>query len=307
MIGIAASVGYQGFNSAVDVMTVETMLYNHRRWLDPLPHLVPDGNCAPETIVAIRRFQETACALPKDSVTGVVNPGSFTFKRLQLGYIPRPKNAVFDQMCWYRDENELEPADYEAAALAIGCEVEVIQAVAEQEAGIRGPWDENGRPTILFERHKFSKHTANAWDKLHSDISNPTWGGYGKFSAQYPKLFRAATLDEAAALKSASWGAFQILGENHEAAGYASVDEFVAAMMSGHRAQLGAFVNFINYDRRLKKALIDKEWATFARLYNGPAYKANQYDVKMAELYKRLVDRKYPLGRPAATTGGKPK
>lgn len=292
MVEIVSSVGKGGMNLPMDVMTVETLLSNHRSWLIPLPHLTPDANCTPETITAISLFQERACALAKDKITGKVSPGSFTFKRLSMGNIPRPTSPAFSQAGRDRSGDVLQPADYVRAATALGCEVEVIQAVVEQEAGIRGPWDESGRATILFERHKFSAHTKGAWDATHPDISNPSWGGYGKFSAQYAKLYRAATLNQDAALKSASWGAFQILGENHVQAGHATLAAFIDAMTSSIQAQLDAFISFINNDRRLKKALQEKNWASFARIYNGPDYKKNNYDTAMAAIYRRLTAHK---------------
>ena len=300
MVEIVSSVGQSGANLPMDVMMVETLLMNHRRWIDPVPHMVPDGNCAPETIVAIRSFQGTACALSKDKVDGLVGPKGFTFRRLALGYIPRPKHQAFLDMCWNREPDELKAADYNWASGAIGCEVEAIQAVVEQEAGIRGPWDDYGRPTILFERHKFAAHTKSVWNATHPDISNAASGGYGKYSAQYPKLFRAATLDESAALKSASWGAFQILGENHAAAGYATVEAFVDAMMTDVKSHLRAFVSFVNQDRRLVKALKGKDWTTFARIYNGREFEKNKYDTSMATIYKRLTANKLPLPKPGA-------
>ena len=34
-------------------------------------------------------------------------------------------------------------------------------------------------------------------------------------------------------------------------------------------------------------ALQKQDWATFAKLYNGPAYKKNNYDSKLANAYAR--------------------
>lgn len=82
------------------------------------------------------------------------------------------------------------------------------------EIGVRGAFHSEGRPTILFERHKFHLHTAGKYDVSNPEISNKLPGGYGLFSEQHPKLEKAKTLDKDAALKSASWGAFQIMGEN---------------------------------------------------------------------------------------------
>lgn len=90
-------------------------------------------------------------------------------------------------------------------------------------------FDDYGRPRILFERHYFPRLTQGRYDKRHPDISNSLAGGYGKFSAQYGKLERAYVLDAVAALESASWGRFQIMGSNYRDAGFVSVQEFVLA------------------------------------------------------------------------------
>ena len=125
----------------------------------------------------------------------------------------------------------------------------------------------------------------------HPDIANGNPGGYGLFSAQYKKLFRAATLDQVAALKSASWGGFQILGENHVACGYATVGAFVEGMLTDEVAHLNAFVGLLTkepYHAKTLKAIQTLDWATFASRYNGPDYKKNAYDTKMAAEYARL-------------------
>ena len=53
-------------------------------------------------------------------------------------------------------------------------------------------------------------------------------------------------------------------------------------------AQLDAFVTFIASDATLHKALKARKWAEFAKLYNGPAYKENLYDAKLAQAYERF-------------------
>ncbi|WP_428463505.1 N-acetylmuramidase domain-containing protein [Photobacterium kagoshimensis] len=37
----------------------------------------------------------------------------------------------------------------------------------------------------------------------------------------------------------------------------------------------------------LKKHLTEKNWAQFAKGYNGSEYKKNKYDTKLAEAYKK--------------------
>ena len=187
------------------------------------------------------------------------------------------------------DPTVLADSDYAAAATAIGCDAAAIRAVVATEVGIRGLFDEQGRPPILFERHIFHRLTGGKFDAGNPDISNPAQGGYGRFSEQYPKLDRALALDHTAALKSASWGAFQIMGENYAQAGSASVDAFVAAMKASAKNQLAAFVAFIKADHRLATALRDRNWQTFASIYNGPSYAVNHYDAKMKANYDALA------------------
>lgn len=129
----------------------------------------------------------------------------------------------------------LSESEYKAAAITLICEVAVIKAVVLTELGISDPFDDLGRPTILFERHRFSALTHGKFDKTDPDISNPVRGGYGKFSEQYPKLIRAMALDDMAAPMACSWGAFQIMGENFKQAGHTTISEFVTAMKASVR------------------------------------------------------------------------
>ncbi|MFO6076311.1 N-acetylmuramidase domain-containing protein, partial [Pseudomonas aeruginosa] len=43
-------------------------------------------------------------------------------------------------------------------------------------------------------------------------------------------------------------------------------------------------------DPALHKALKARKWADFARLYNGPDYKRNLYDVKLEHAYKQHTE-----------------
>jgi len=181
----------------------------------------------------------------------------------------------------------LTESDYAEAAKSLGVEVAVIKAVAEVESP-SGPFDAQGRPTILFERHYFHRLTAGAHDAEHPDISNSAAGGYGKFSAQYPKLERAHELNADAALRSASWGRFQIMGNNYKAAGFTSAASFVRAMTKSELAHLEAFVNFVKSDPGQVTALQNKDWAGFAARYNGKAYKKNNYDTKLEAAYEKF-------------------
>ena len=177
----------------------------------------------------------------------------------------------------------LTDADIEAAAKKIGCQVAAVRAVIAVESG--GGFLADGRPKILFERHYFSRLTKGKFNASHPDISHPKWGGYGKSSSQYDRLARAIRLDRDAALRSASWGAFQIMGDNCKMCGFNAAEEFVTAMVSGSAAQLDAFINFIRKSG-LDDEMVRCNWAAFARGYNGPAYRENNYDTRLAAAFQ---------------------
>lgn len=147
------------------------------------------------------------------------------------------------------------------------------------------------QPRILFERHKFSKFTGGRYDAAYPDISNPQAGGYGALDAQYDRLQRAAELDREAALNSASWGIGQIMGYNAPLAGHASAEEMVAAMMASEAKQLTAMVKFLQA-AKLDKALRERDWAAFARGYNGADYARNQYDQRLNAAYAKFSSPK---------------
>ena len=106
---------------------------------------------------------------------------------------------------------------------------------------------------------------------------------------QCEKLRRAAVLNEAAALKSCSWGAFQIMGADHASTGHADVAAFVTEMNASSARQLGVFVAPVTAVAVLAAAIAAKDWARFARRYDGPAYRDNRYDTKMAEACRRFA------------------
>lgn len=175
---------------------------------------------------------------------------------------------------------------FKAAAKLIGCDVAAVKAVAKVESP-RGPFLADGRPSILFEPHIFSRYTGGRFDRSHPTISYPRWktGAYGPAGAfQHARLEQAAALDRTAALMSCSWGQFQLMGFNHKVCGYSTVQGFVNAMYRSADDQLAAFVAYV-INRGLADELRRLDWAGFAYGYNGAGYAANRYDQKMAAAY----------------------
>ncbi len=60
-------------------------------------------------------------------------------------------------------------------------------------------------------------------------------------------------------------------------------------MCGSEKGQLDAFVAFIKYKNSRLQALQNKNWANFAKYYNGGNYKDNNYDQKVRDNYEKLV------------------
>ncbi len=161
---------------------------------------------------------------------------------------------------------EITDKQWDETAKSIECEPEVLKAIAEVESGGRSAFwrlnKEDGRyiPAILYERHCFSKATQHKYDKDHPDISWPT--GYRKknqlgkadvkmsdgkvdtddiysdYASAYLRLINAYRLDPIAALKSCSWGKFQVMGENYALCGMPDFQKFAEAMSTSEAQQI---------------------------------------------------------------------
>jgi hypothetical protein len=205
---------------------------------------------------------------------------------------PQERDSYDNEQMWnsmrLKTWNTISDKRIQSAADRLKVPEAAIRTVAEVETK-GGGFIAPGKPSILFERHKFSLLTSNKFDDQYPDISDPTAGGYGKGgNHQYDRLAIAMTLNSSAALSSTSWGQFQILDMNYQQAGFNSVEDFVKANQEGSDRQLDTFVTFIQNDSKLLQALRDQDWSTFARRYNGPNYKINDYDTKLRNAYEKF-------------------
>lgn len=193
---------------------------------------------------------------------------------------------------------KLTEEDFRRAANRLRCEVPAIKAVAKTESAGAGFYGD-GFPVILYERHLFKRLTKGKYNTSHPHLSG-SQGNYGPAGKnQRVKFSQAFALDPDAAMMSCSWGKFQILGLNHKICGFDTVGEFVEAMKESEGRHLDAFVAFV-IGNKLDKALRDKNWAAFARGYNGPGYAKNRYDIKMADAYRKFVSEAFDLPISAA-------
>lgn len=149
------------------------------------------------------------------------------------------------------------------------------------------------RPKILFERHIFYSETGGLFAAEAPDICSKSGGGYSGGAAEYKRLGRALalcrreTLGDGPALRSASWGLGQVMGFNAIGAGFNNLIDMVNRMCAGEDAQLAGMAGFITrekLDARLRK----RDWAGFARRYNGSNFWKNEYDVKLKAAFEKF-------------------
>ena len=179
------------------------------------------------------------------------------------------------------------------AAKRLGVSFAAMASVAEVESNGFGFFT-CGRPSILFERHVFYRElleqgaAAVELAAKYPNICNQARGGYTGGSGEYQRFAIAYQLNPEAAICACSWGMFQIMGFHWQDLGYPSPQAFKQAMDTSEGEQLNALVKFIAADPVLHKALKARKWAEFAKRYNGPAYKENDYDIKLARAYQQF-------------------
>ena len=208
------------------------------------------------------------------------------------------------------------------AALAkdLNLEPALVRAVCEVESGGSGFYPAGaktpsgspvaGLPVILFEPAVFWRRlglqrppldpvkilqdpargqTSPAFNIPIEHVLHRKWGElpYGSSLLQYDKLARASAVCRPAALESASWGAWQIMGYHWKALGFPSAEEFTGSMGT-LEGQARAFALYIMVNGLAPK-LRGKDWAGFAKAYNGPGYARNRYDTKLAKAYQAAL------------------
>lgn len=173
--------------------------------------------------------------------------------------------------------------DCVGTANQLGVDPDAVLAVARVESGS----DINA---FLFEPHVFSRLTNHVYDDYYPLLSYPEWD-----RSKYPKTAtaRQAQFDEACKLskekahQAASWGLFQIMGFHYKGLGYGSAIGMATDLKSGVEPNVRAFGKVIE-GMGLQDELRNEDWAKFARVYNGPGYKLNNYDVKISAMFHSI-------------------
>lgn len=241
-------------------------------------NLVADGIFGSATKKALERFQDE---------NDLLQTGSADERTLEIiGYAMKRNKFI-------------SVADLRDAADELGVDFAALASVSDVESCGNGFFS-CGRPKILFERHIFYREVVAKNDAApdmlteeHENIFSPQRGGYAGGSAEYDRFAAACGIDGEAAISACSWGLFQIMGFHWQSLGYQSPEAFKAAMESSEKEQLGALVRFIKQNPAMHSALRCHDWGEFAKRYNGPAYKENDYDSKLSSAYQTF-SKSYP-------------
>ncbi len=253
-----------------------------QEWLKKLGYPIrPDGIFGQQTYIAVCRLQQKA-GLAADGIVGKNTWNIVTGSRTK-SVTPVEKTPLQDKT---------GKLDYAETARLLGVEEAAVRAVSEVESGGRSGFLPDGRPMILFEGHIFWRELKKRgidpeqYKDEYEDVLFQKWdrASYKGGAAEHNRLRKAATINEEAALCSASWGMFQIMGFNHKACGYDTVQEYVENIKSGSNSHLLGFARFLK-NSGIDKDLRNLDWAGFAEKYNGPGYKQNRYDEKLQNAY----------------------
>lgn len=163
--------------------------------------------------------------------------------------------------------NQLRIGDMQAGADLLGLPLATMATVAQAESIGEG-FTTDMRPVVLFERHVFYKQltqhlrkgTADQMAAHYPNLVNLKRGGAGG-AAERERLQLAISLHRDAAIESASWGMFQIMGFHWQALGFASASDWQTAMQRSEVDHLTALCRFIQQDPAMHKAMQGRKWA----------------------------------------------
>ena len=180
-----------------------------------------------------------------------------------------------------------------AVAEEFRLEMAALAAIVEVESGGRLFARVAGRdePLIRFEGHYFYRllPTAKRNRAVVKGLAHRMAGRVRKPSSQaarWKRLQQACDIDRPSAFESVSWGVGQVMGAHWRWLEYASIDALVSEVRSDAEGQIRLMARFIA-KAGLKPKLAQRDWAGFARAYNGPGYRSNRYDSKMASAFSR--------------------
>lgn len=187
----------------------------------------------------------------------------------------------------------LTEADFKKVAEELEIEVAAMKAVVEIEAGkkMEGFWAP-GVPVANFDMamYRNARRKVKTVRKAPASECVPAslTGSYARKEWGLIVKYRKINMD--AANMGTFWGMFQIGGFNYKLCGCQDVDEMVRLMSHSELEQLELFAAFA-INTGMVNALREKNWAKFARQYNGASYARRGYHTRMAKAYAKYKNQ----------------
>jgi hypothetical protein len=181
----------------------------------------------------------------------------------------------------------LDNTDLPKLGRLIGVGEDELHAFMEVEAAGSG-FDSQGRPKMLFEPHIFYRRLIGAEQAkaVEMGLAYKKWGATPYPKDSYARLERALLINREAALCSASWGLTQILGSHHLTLDYHSAEDMVLAFMADEENHLKGTIALLT-SMGIDDDLRMHNWPMVARLWNGPGYRVNRYDIKLEAAFAK--------------------
>lgn len=185
-------------------------------------------------------------------------------------------------------------------AESYGVETAALMAIIEVESSGQIFTEINGRnyPLIRWEGHYFDRlvPVSKREEARKAGLAHPIPGTIKNPKSQlnrYQMLRRALKIDEDAALQSISIGVGQVMGAHWKILGYRSPREMFNRALDGFEGQVELMLRYIDHFDLLDE-LQRLDWSGFARGYNGPSYRKNKYDSRMAAAYRKYSGAETP-------------
>lgn len=186
----------------------------------------------------------------------------------------------------------LSEEDFKTVADELGIEVAVMKAVVEIETGQKMTgFYAPGVPVINFDMSMYNLYKKRVTDVRKAPASEMVPAGLkGNALKKWTQLVKYRKINQDAANMGTFWGMFQIGGFNYKRCGCESIDEMVRLMSYSELEQLELFAAFID-NCGMVNDLRKKNWAAFARRYNGKSYAKRGYHTRMAKAYAKYKNQ----------------
>jgi len=171
-------------------------------------------------------------------------------------------------------------------------ELAALMAFISVESGGRGFCQTTGKIIIQFEPAWFSRKApyapSGSWSLNKIERQSKEWEAFNSAFSHNPD----------AAMESTSIGLPQIMGFHWKRLEYNSVGDMWDYFKKSETHQIKALIKFIETDKKLFKALTEKDWHMVAYIYNGSGYAAlahkigrEPYNISMQKAYEKELNQ----------------